>query len=141
LGNKFSLIGESINLTVLQIVNDQLGKKYQKFFPFIFSLFNFILIGNLLGMIPYSFTVTSHFALALSLSFSILIGVTLYGIVKHKLNFLSLFLPTGTPLGLVPLLVLIESVLYCTKALSLGIRLSANLLSGHMLLKIISGFI
>jgi len=100
----------------------------------------FILINNLIGMVPYSFSVTSHFVLTFSISFSIVIGATILGIQKHKLVFFSLFVPVGCPLALVPALVLIEFISYLARNVSLGLRLAANMLSGHMLLTILSGF-
>jgi F-type H+-transporting ATPase subunit a len=99
----------------------------------------FILINNLIGLIPYSFATTSHFILTFSLSFSIVIGSTILGITIHKFKYLALFVPKGCPLGLVPLLVLIEFLSYLTRNASLGLRLAANIFSGHMLLNILSG--
>jgi F-type H+-transporting ATPase subunit a len=101
----------------------------------------FILINNLIGMVPYNFATTSHFALTFSLSFTIVIGATLLGFQKHGLKFFSLFVPAGCPLGLLPLLVLIEFISYLSRCVSLGLRLGANVMSGHMLLNILSGFI
>jgi len=101
----------------------------------------FILINNLIGMVPYNFASTSHFALTFSLSFTIVIGATLLGFQKHGLKFFSLFVPAGCPLGLLPLLVLIEFISYLSRCVSLGLRLGANVMSGHMLLNILSGFI
>lgn len=91
-------------------------------------------------MVPYSFASTSHFLLTFSLSFSIVLGATILGFKKHGLEFFSLFVPAGCPLGLLPLLVLIEFISYLARAVSLGLRLAANILSGHMLLAILSGF-
>jgi len=91
-------------------------------------------------MIPYSFAATSHFILTFSLSFSILLGATILGLSIHGLEFFSLFVPSDCPLGLLPLLVLIEFVFYLARNVSLGLRLAANILSGHMLLNIVSGF-
>jgi F-type H+-transporting ATPase subunit a len=100
----------------------------------------FILVNNLIGMIPYSFAVTSHFILTFSLSFTVVLGATILGFNKHGLKFFSLFVPSGCPLGLLPLLVLIEFISYLSRNVSLGLRLGANILSGHMLLNILSGF-
>jgi F-type H+-transporting ATPase subunit a len=105
------------------------------------TLLIFILFNNLVGMVPYSFTPTSHLVLTLSFSIAIIIGVTIIGFRIHKLAFFSILVPTGTPLLLVPLLVVIETISYLAKAVSLGVRLAANLLAGHSLLKILSGFI
>jgi F-type H+-transporting ATPase subunit a len=91
-------------------------------------------------MVPYSFASTSHFILTFSLSFSIVLGATILGFQKHGLKFFSLFVPSGCPLGLLPLLVLIEFISYLSRAVSLGLRLAANIVSGHLLLAILSGF-
>jgi F-type H+-transporting ATPase subunit a len=95
----------------------------------------------MVGLVPYSYTCTSSIKLTLSLSISILVGITIIGIVENKIKILALMVPAGTPLGLVPLLVVIESVSYITRGISLGVRLGANMIAGHLLLKIISGFI
>ncbi|RKF66867.1 ATP synthase subunit a [Golovinomyces cichoracearum] len=92
------------------------------------------------SMVPYSFASTSHFVLTFSLSFTIVLGATILGFSKHGLQFFSLFVPAGCPLGLLPLLVLIEFISYLARNVSLGLRLAANILSGHMLLNILSGF-
>jgi F-type H+-transporting ATPase subunit a len=110
------------------------------FFPFISALFIYILINNLVGMVPYSFAPTSHFILTFSISFTVVIGATILGFYIHDLKFFSLFVPSGCPLGLLPLLVLIEFISYLARNVSLGLRLAANILSGHMLLNILAGF-
>lgn len=139
--NGWSLSQESIYSTVHSIVVNQINaQKGQMYFPFIYSLFIFILINNLIGMIPYSFASTSHFILTFSLSFTVVLGATILGFNKHGLEFFSLFVPAGCPLGLLPLLVLIEFISYLARNVSLGLRLSANILSGHMLLNILAGF-
>nr|YP_010194632.1 ATP synthase F0 subunit a [Conidiobolus polyspermus]QZZ81371.1 ATP synthase F0 subunit a [Conidiobolus polyspermus] len=140
-GNKSYLIKESLYDTINKIVRDQIGSANEIYLPYLYSIFVLILISNLVGMVPYSFTPTSHLALTLSLSVSILIGVTIIGLVKHKLVFFSLLVPAGTPLGLVPLLVIIESISYLARAVSLGVRLGANIIAGHTLLKILSTFL
>ena len=139
--NGWSLTMESIYATVYSIVTNQINSyKGQMFFPLISALFIYILINNLVGMVPYSFAPTSHFILAFSISFSIVIGATILGFQIHGLKFFSLFVPSGCPLGLLPLLVLIEFISYLSRNVSLGLRLAANILSGHMLLNILSGF-
>ena len=110
------------------------------YFPFIYALFIFILVNNLIGMVPYSFASTSHFILTFSISFTVVLGATILGFQKHGLEFFSFFVPAGCPLGLLPLLVLIEFISYLARNVSLGLRLSANILSGHMLLNILAGF-
>jgi F-type H+-transporting ATPase subunit a len=110
------------------------------FFVLVFVLFIYILFSNLVGLIPYNFATTSHLVSTLSMSSSIWFGVTIMGLLLHELKFFSLFSPEGTPLVLVPLLALIELISYIAKGLSLGIRLGANLISGHLLLLILAGF-
>lgn len=110
------------------------------FFPFISALFIYILINNLVGMVPYSFAPTSHFILTFSISFTVVIGATLLGFYIHDLKFFSLFVPSGCPLGLLPLLVIIEFISYLARNVSLGLRLAANIISGHLLLNILAGF-
>jgi F-type H+-transporting ATPase subunit a len=140
LGNTLMLCMESLFGFVLQLVKNQVGPTGQPYFPAIYSLFLFILFLNLIGLIPYSFTATAHFALTLGLSSTIVLGVTLLGLHRHGLHFFSYFVPAGTPLALVPLLVVIESVSYLARAFSLGIRLSANMIAGHILLHLFSSF-
>jgi len=141
LSNSWSLSQESIYATVHSIVVNQINSKEgQIYFPFIYTLFLFILINNLIGMIPYSFASTSHFILTFSISFTVVLGATILGFNKHGLEFFSLFVPAGCPLSLLPLLVLIEFISYLARNVSLGLRLAANLLSGHMLLNILAGF-
>lgn len=141
LSNNWSISHESVYDTVFSIVKNQINaNKGQLYFPFIYTLFLFILINNLIGMIPYSFATTSHFILTFSISVTVVLGATVLGLIKHGLKFFSLFVPSGCPLGLLPLLVLIEFISYLARNISLGLRLAANLLSGHMLLNILSGF-
>lgn len=141
ISNSWSVCQETIYATVHSIVVNQINEKRgQIYFPFIYVLFVFILVNNLIGMIPYSFASTSHFILTFSLSFTVVLGATILGLSKHGLEFFSLFVPAGCPLGLLPLLVLIEFISYLARNVSLGLRLAANVLSGHMLLNILSGF-
>ncbi len=139
--NSWSICQETAYATVHSIVVNQINEKRgQIYFPFIYVLFVFILINNLIGMVPYSFASTSHFILTFSLSFTVVLGATILGFNKHGLEFFSLFVPAGCPLALLPLLVLIEFISYLARNVSLGLRLAANILSGHMLLNILSGF-
>ena len=141
IANSWSISQESIYATVHSIVVNQINDKAgQSYYPFIYCLFIIILSSNLIGMIPYSFASTSHFILTFFLSFSIVLGSTLLGFSIHKLRFFSLFVPAGCPLGLLPLLVLIEFISFLARNVSLGLRLAANILSGHMLLNILSEF-
>ena len=139
--NNWSISQESIYATVHGIVVNQINSnKGQMFFPLMYVLFIFILVNNLIGLVPYSFASTSHFILTFSISFTIVLGATILGFQRHGLKFFSLFVPSGCPLGLLPLLVLIEFISYLSRNVSLGLRLAANILSGHMLLSILSGF-
>jgi len=125
---------------ILGVVNDNAGPRGIKYFPLIFTTFLIILICNVFGMIPYSFTVTSHLVVTFSVALAIFLGINILGILKNRRHFLSVFFPPGAPLGLAPLLVFIELVSYVFRVLSLSIRLFANLMSGHTLLKILSTF-
>jgi ATP synthase subunit 6 len=125
---------------VYRIVYENVGIKGRAYFPFIFVLFLYVLAANLLGMVPYSFTITSHIIVTFLLSSSIFIGVTILGFSKHKLKFFGFFLPNGSPMWLGPMIVIIETLSYISRAFSLAIRLFANMMSGHSLLKILAGF-
>jgi F-type H+-transporting ATPase subunit a len=141
ISNNWSIGQESLYMTIHSIVINQIdSKKGQLYFPFIYTLFIFILVNNLIGMIPYSFASTSHFVLTFALSFTIVLGATILGFQKHGLKFFSLLVPAGCPLALLPLLVLIEFISYLARNISLGLRLAANITAGHMLLSILSGF-
>ena len=136
ISNNWSISQESIYATIHSIVVNQINANKRQ----IYALFIFILVNNLIGMIPYSFASTSHFILTFSISFTVVLGATILGFQKHGLEFFSLFVPAGCPLALLPLLVLIEFISYLARNVSLGLRLAANILSGHMLLNILSGF-
>ena len=131
---------ESSYETAAQLVFDNLNFEGEKYFPFIASLFTFILFNNLIGLVPYSFTITSHLIVTFTLSFTIFIAMLTICIKKHKLTMLSIFLPANTSFGLALLLVPIELISYIFKPISLGVRLFANLMAGHTLLKVIVGF-
>jgi F-type H+-transporting ATPase subunit a len=139
--SKASIILETIYATVHGIVKDQMGQNNERYFPFIYSLFIFILVANLVGNISYNYTITTSIILTMSLSVSIFIGVTILGLVTKRLEFFGDFVPSGTPLALTPLLSLIELVSYSARAFSLGIRLFANMVAGHTLLNILSTFL
>nr|YP_009118106.1 ATP synthase F0 subunit a [Malawimonas californiana]AJF22861.1 ATP synthase F0 subunit a [Malawimonas californiana] len=131
---------EMIYEFVYNLLYENVGEKGNRYFPFMITLFLFILVCNLLGMIPYSFTVTSHIIVTFFLSLSIFIGITIIGFVHHGIHFFSFFLPPGAPIALAPFLVVIELISYVSRAFSLAIRLFANMMSGHSLLKILAGF-
>lgn len=138
--NRWQTVLEMFYQVILNVVNDNAGPKGKKFFPLIFTTFVIILTCNVLGMIPYSFTVTSHLIITFSTALAIFTGMNILGILKHGKHFLSLFFPPGAPLALAPLLVFIEFISYIFRVLSLSIRLFANLMSGHTLLKILATF-
>ena len=137
--SKWSIALESLFASINSMVREQLGKEV--YLPFIYSLFFFILIANLCGAVPYSFTITTSDIVAIGLSFTIWTAVTILGLSTHKLHFFSYFIPSGTPLALVPLLVLIEVISYVARAASLGLRLFANMCAGHTLMNILSTFL
>nr|YP_008475411.1 ATP synthase F0 subunit 6 [Thraustotheca clavata]AGS55517.1 ATP synthase F0 subunit 6 [Thraustotheca clavata] len=131
---------EIIYNTALELAYSNIGKNAKHFFSLIFVLFFFVLLCNLIGMVPYSFTVTSHLIITFALSLTIYIGFNIIGIQKHKLKFFGLLLPGGASINLVPLLVPIELISYIFRAISLPVRLFANMMAGHTLLKVIAGF-
>ena len=123
------------------LIRDTVGPGGRPYFPLIFSLFMFVLFGNLLGMIPYSFTFTSHIIVTFALAALVFILVTILGFVKHGMHFFSFFVPPGSPIYMWPLLIPIEIISYLSRPISLSVRLFANMLAGHTLLKVIAGFI
>jgi F-type H+-transporting ATPase subunit a len=139
--NKWSISLESSYASLSSMVREQIGYHNEVYLPFIYSLFFFILVGNLISNVPYSFAVTASGVVSIGLSLTIFIGVTILAFYVHGLKFFSFFVPAGTPLGLVPLLVLIELLSYSARALSLGVRLFANIVAGHTLLKILSTYL
>jgi len=139
--NKWSLSLETSYASICSMVREQIGNQSEKYFPFLYSLFFFIIIGNLISNVPYSFAVTASGIVSLGLSITIFIGVTILALKKHRIQFFSFFIPAGTPLILVPLLALIELISYLARAVSLGVRLFANITAGHTLLKILSTYL
>ncbi len=126
---------------VAGMVRDNVGTEGRRYFPFIFSLFMFILFGNLIGLIPYSFTFTSHIIVTFAMAAFVFVGVTVIGIVRHGLHFFSFFMPKGVPIVMAPLLVPIEVLSYLSRPVSLSIRLFANMMAGHTMLKVFAAFI
>lgn len=126
---------------IANLLKDTVGQEGRRYFPIIFTLFMFVLLGNLLGMVPYSFTFTSHIAVTFAMAFAIFIGVTILGFVRHGMHFFTFFAPPGTPVVMLPLLVPIEVISYLSRPISLSVRLFANMLAGHTLIKVIAGFI
>ncbi|MDX9860133.1 MAG: F0F1 ATP synthase subunit A [Rhodospirillales bacterium] len=123
------------------MVRDNVGNEGRRYFPFIFSLFMFILFGNLVGLVPYSFTFTSHIIVTFAMAAFVFLGVTIIGIVRHRLRFFSYFLPKGVPLIMAPLLIPIEIMSYLSRPVSLSIRLFANMMAGHTMMKVFAGFV
>ena len=138
---RWQLLAELSYQFIAKMVSDNIGKEGRAYFPLIFSIFVFVLFGNLLGMIPYSFTFTSHIAVTLMMALVIFILVTVIAFMKHGFKFFSFFLPDGVPIVLAPLMVVIEVISYFTRPFSLSVRLFANMLAGHTLLKVIGGFV
>ncbi len=126
---------------IANLVRDTVGSEGRAYFPFIFTVFMFVLFGNMWGMIPYSFTFTSHIAVTFAMAMVIFIGVTLIAIAKHKMHFFSFFMPPGVPMYMAPLLIPIEIISYLSRPISLSVRLFANMLAGHTLLKVFAGFV
>lgn len=126
---------------VASMLRDAAGTQGMRFFPFVFSLFMFILVANLFGMFPYFFTVTSSIIVTFALSILVIGTVVVYGFMKHGLKFLGLFVPEGVPGLLVPLVVLIEVISFLSRPISLSVRLFANMLAGHITLKVFAGFV
>jgi F-type H+-transporting ATPase subunit a len=122
------------------MVETNAGSKGRPFFPFIFTLFMFILFGNLLGMVPYSFTFTSHIVVTFAMAIFVFLGVTLIGFIVHGLHFLSFFVPKGVPWVMLPLMVPIELLSYLSRPVSLSLRLFANMMAGHTMLKVFAAF-
>jgi ATP synthase subunit 6 len=136
----YQFILESIYDFLSSTINQQAGKVSQRYFPFFLVLFLFILFSNLIGLVPFSFTVTSHIFQTFFMGFSIIVALTIIGFLRHKIYFLKLFFPSGAPIFLAPLLIVIEIISYVSRAFSLSIRLFANMMSGHTLLNIIASF-
>lgn len=138
--SRWQSVVEMVYQFVGSLVEEQIGAEGRKYFPLVLTTFLFLLSSNLVGMIPYSFTTTSHLVVTFGLSLSLFIGITTVGFQRHGIHFFSFLLPKGAPLALAPLLVVLELVSYCFRAVSLGVRLFANMMAGHTLVKIISSF-
>ena len=137
---RMQVFAEVIYGFVAGMIRENIGSKGRQYFPLIFTLFIVVLLGNMLGMVPYSFTFTSHIAVTAALAFLIFLTVLLVGIFKHGFHFFSLFLPPGVPLWLVPLILPIEIMSFLTRPVTLSVRLFANMIAGHIMLKVFAGF-
>ena len=139
--SKIQLVSEMSYSFVAKMINDTAGSSAKPFFPFIFTLFMFVLFCNMVGMLPYSFTVTSHIIVTFVLASIVFVGVTIIGFIKHGLKYLELFVPKGVPVILLPLIVIIEIISYLSRPVSLSVRLFANMMAGHTMLKVFGGFV
>ena len=138
---KIQLLAELSYSFVTKMISDTAGSKAKPYFAFIFSLFMFGLFCNMFGMIPYAFTVTSHIIITFVLASFIFIGVTIIGFIKHGFGYLKLFVPSGVPIVLLPLIVVIEVISYLSRPISLSVRLFANMMAGHTMMKVFGGFV
>lgn len=141
LTNNWGLLNESLMRSILLMLEDTLGPKFSIFLPLFYSLFHFILFSNLLGLVPYSTTSTVEFVLTISLSSTLILGFFLLGLLNHKILFFSMFLPSGTPAAIIFPIIFIEILTNIIKIFSLALRLAINLITGHLLLRVILGFI
>ena len=139
--NKIQLIAEILYNFIAKMISDTAGKKAKPYFPFIFSLFVFILFCNMVGMLPYSFTVTSHIIVTLTFAIFIFVGVTILGFFIHGFKYLKIFVPSGVPIVLLPIISIIEIISYLSRPVSLSVRLFANMMAGHTMLKVFGGFV
>ena len=138
---KMQLMSEMLYNFISKMISDTAGSKAKPYFPFIFSLFIFILACNMIGMLPYSFTVTSHIIVTLTFALFIFVGVTILGFITHGFKYLKIFFPSGVPLVLLPIISVIEIISYLSRPVSLSVRLFANMMAGHTMLKVFGGFV
>jgi len=122
------------------MIRDNVGPEGRQYFPFVFSLFMFILLGNLLGLIPYSFTFTSHIIVTFALALIVFVLVTAVGLIRHGMHFFTYFVPSGVPGWMAPIIAPIEVISYLSRLISLPVRLFANMMAGHTMLKVFAGF-
>lgn len=138
--DRMQAVAEIMYSFIADMIDTNIGTKGQKYFPFVLSVFLFILLGNLVGMVPYMFTFTSHIIVTFALAIVVFLFVTILGIVLHGFKFFSLFVPEGLPKFLCPLVVPIELISYLSRPISLSIRLFANMMAGHTMMKVFAGF-
>jgi F-type H+-transporting ATPase subunit a len=138
---RLQMLIEYLHNSIASMVEQTAGEKSKAFFPFIFSLFMFIMFCNMLGLIPGGFTVTSHIIINFALAILVFLVITLTGFIRHGFHFLALFVPAGAPMFMAPFLFVIELVSYCVRPFSLSVRLFANMLAGGILLKIFAGMV
>lgn len=138
---RWQSLSESAYEFISNMIRDNVGNEGRKYFPFIFTIFMFILFGNSLGMVPGSFTFTSHIIVTFGMAAVVFVFVTLIGIAKHGLHFFSFFVPEGAPKILYPLIIPIEIISYLSRPVSMSIRLFANMMAGHTMLKVFASFV
>ena len=138
---KIQLVAEMFYNFIAKMISDTAGSKAKPYFPFIFSLFMFVLFCNMVGMFPYSFTVTSHIIVTLIMAMFIFVAVTIIGFIKHGFKYLKIFVPSGVPMVLLPIITIIEIISYLSRPISLSVRLFANMMAGHTMLKVFGGFV
>ncbi|MFI5022303.1 MAG: F0F1 ATP synthase subunit A [Alphaproteobacteria bacterium] len=126
---------------VANLLRDTVGNEGKRYFPIVFTIFMFVLFGNLIGLVPFSFTFTSHIIVTFALAIAVFIGVTILAIARHGWHFAKFFVPPGVSVALWPLLIPIEIISYLSRPISLSVRLFANMLAGHTLLKVFAGFV
>jgi F-type H+-transporting ATPase subunit a len=139
--SRLQLSAELLYEFIANMLRSSAGTEGMKFFPFVFSLFMFVLVGNLLGMFPYFFTYTSHIIVTFALAMMVILAVTIYGLVRHGLGFFKLFAPSGVPGYVLPIVIPIEVVSFLSRPISLSVRLFGNVLAGHITLKVFTGFV
>lgn len=139
--NRWQSMAELSYEFIANMVREQVGSDGRPYFPFIFALFMFILFGNLLGMVPYAYTFTSQIIVTFAMAMAVFIGVTLVAIIRHGVHFLTFFFPSGAPIYMAPLLIPIEILSYLSRPISLSVRLFANMMAGHTMMKVFGGFV
>ncbi len=138
---RLQALGESAYEFIQGMVRDQVGDEGKKYFPFVFCIFMFVLFGNLLGMLPYAFTYTSHIAVTLTLAVVVWVSVTVVALQRHGTHFFSYFFPEGAPTWLAPIIIPVEIISYLSRMVSLSVRLFANMVAGHVMLKVFATFV
>ena len=137
---RLQVMAEGLYEFIAGMIRENIGSKGREYFPLIFTIFMIVLVGNLLGMVPFSFTYTSHIAVTMGLALSMFIFVTILGFIKHGMHFLTIFSPPGVPLLFKPLIIPIEILSYLIRPVTLSVRLFANMMAGHLMLKVFAGF-
>jgi len=139
--NRLQVMSEMLYEFIANMVTGAAGREGMRFFPFVFSLFMFVLVANLFGMFPFFFTVTSHIVVTFALALMVILTVIIYGVFRHGVKFFNVFVPHGVPGYILPIVVPIEIVSFLSRPISLSVRLFANILAGHITLKVFAGFV